>query len=322
MLEKKGIVFAAIFNETPKQLNTWKEVKNWKSFEGFLWLHLDMTDEASQEWLQQESGLGEFSTTLLLSNDTRPRIVTLKQSLIITLRGINFNPGSDPEDMVVLHMFVSENKIITLRDQKIKAIEEIILDIDNGCSFGNTSEFLIDLTSRMVGKMGDIISETEEHVDLLEGRVIDETNRSLRIDISDVRRKVIMLRRYLLPQRDVFSHLLIEKVSWINDVERNHLRATAEITAKYIDDLDSIRDRAALVQEELSNILSDHMNKMMYQLSIVATIFLPLSLLTGLLGINVAGIPGSNNEIAFWIVCGILVILSIAEYWFFRSKRK
>ena len=63
------------------------------------------------------------------------------------------------------------------------------------------------------------------------------------------------------------------------------------------------------------------MNRTMYILSIVAGIFLPLGLLTGLLGINVGGMPGTESKIAFTVVCVFLVVVAGVEYWIFRRKK-
>ena len=71
---------------------------------------------------------------------------------------------------------------------------------------------------------------------------------------------------------------------------------------RFIEDLDSARDRAAVTQEELQTRLSDQMNKTMYLLTVVATLLLPASLLTGLLGINVGGVPGVESNWAFAVV--------------------
>ena len=63
------------------------------------------------------------------------------------------------------------------------------------------------------------------------------------------------------------------------------------------------------------------MNRTMYALSVIAGIFLPLGLLTGLLGINVGGMPGVENGWAFWITCALLVVLAAAEVWLFRRLK-
>jgi zinc transporter len=97
------------------------------------------------------------------------------------------------------------------------------------------------------------------------------------------------------------------------------LRETAERTARYVEDIDAARERALISQEELNNRLAERMNRAMYTLSIVAAIFLPLGLLTGLLGINVGGIPGTENPKAFLIVTVFLVVLAIVLVGWFRK---
>jgi zinc transporter len=99
------------------------------------------------------------------------------------------------------------------------------------------------------------------------------------------------------------------------------LRETADRTTRYVEDLDAIRDRATVTQEELNARLAEQMNKTMYILSIVAGIFLPLGLLTGLLGINVGGIPGTESHWAFAIFCVLLLIVAVGQVWLFKRKK-
>ena len=90
---------------------------------------------------------------------------------------------------------------------------------------------------------------------------------------------------------------------------------------RYVEDLDTIRERAQIVKDELSNMLSDRLNKNLYILSVIAAIFLPLGFLTGLLGINIGGVPGSDNPNAFWIFnAGLLVLISL-QIWLFRKLK-
>ncbi len=98
------------------------------------------------------------------------------------------------------------------------------------------------------------------------------------------------------------------------------LREISDRTTRYVEDLDSIRDRAAVTQEELNNRIAEQMNKTMYVLSLVAGIFLPLGLLTGLLGINVGGIPGTENKWAFTIFSILLLGIAAAQVWLFKRK--
>ncbi len=87
-----------------------------------------------------------------------------------------------------------------------------------------------------------------------------------------------------------------------------------------MEDLDSARDRAAVTQEELNSRLSEAMNQKMYVVALVAAIFLPPGLLPGLLGINVGGIPGAENQLAFTLVCVLLLGLAGVQVWALRRR--
>ncbi len=90
---------------------------------------------------------------------------------------------------------------------------------------------------------------------------------------------------------------------------------------RHLEDLEAVRDRAVVTQEELVNRLSDQLNKRMYVLSIIAAIFLPLGFFTGLLGINVGGIPGAENPWAFTIFLGLLLLIVFVQLWIFKKKK-
>ena len=82
-----------------------------------------------------------------------------------------------------------------------------------------------------------------------------------------------------------------------------------------------MRERAQIVKDELSNALSNEMNRNLYQLSLITAIFLPLGFLTGLLGINVGGIPGAEVPTAFWIFCGLLSLIVGLQLAMFQRLR-
>lgn len=90
---------------------------------------------------------------------------------------------------------------------------------------------------------------------------------------------------------------------------------------RHIEELDTIRDKVILIQEELANSMSEQMNRKMYVLSIISAIFLPLTFLTGLLGINIGGIPGANNENAFLVFSLLLVIVVTIQFIIFKKKK-
>jgi zinc transporter len=107
----------------------------------------------------------------------------------------------------------------------------------------------------------------------------------------------------------------------MRESERLYIREFMERTTRIIEELDSIRDRAALLQEEIKNKISDQMNKTIYVLTIVGSIFLPLSFFTGLFGINLAGIPGAEGKFSFYIFSLIIVVLGLTELLIFKKNK-
>ena len=322
MSETEAMVFAYLLDGkgggTPK---TWLDLKDWHPEDGLLWVHLDSQNSAAQSWLQNESGLDPLVCDSLLDEGTRPRSGSSKDGLLVILRGVNCNPGQDPEDMVAIRMFFAENRIITLRYRRIMAIQDIqqALEADKGpCNAGDA---LVMVADRITDRMGDVVSDVDDRMDELEDSVLTIESYELQPQLADLRRTAISLRRYIAPQRDVLGRLIREQIPWLDDAHRAHLREITERTARYIEDVDAARERASITQEELNSRLSEKMSKTMYILSIVAAIFLPLGLLTGLLGINVGGIPGTENRWAFTLVAAGLVAIAMGlVYWFKRKK--
>jgi zinc transporter len=314
-----GLIFAYIVDgEGGGNAVDWNGISEWRPEKGLLWIHLDYSNDYAEQWLQTESKLSALSCDILTEQDTRPRFINTKEGFLLILRGVNCNPGSDPDDMVALRMSFEENRIITMRQRRVMAINDIHEAIEARSGPKNAVGFLTMVTDRIVDRMGDVVAEIDDQVDELEDSVLTAESYELRSQLAKIRRQIISLRRYIAPQRDVLTRLQNERLVWLGDKAKSHIRELSERTARFVEDLDSARDRAAITQEELNNRLSEQMNKAMYVLSIVAAIFLPLSLLTGLLGINVGGIPGAENKWAFLFVTFLLLVIAFLLIGLFR----
>ena len=297
----------------------WTAIDEWKSEQGLLWIHLDSTFSGAQSWLKEKSGLSALTCDSLLDRETRPRNTQTEDGLLVILRGVNCNPGAEPDDMVAIRMLITEQRIISMRFRFVRAVQDIRSSIEAGHGPCSPADFLVMAAERIADRMGDVVAELDDNVGELEDSVLSADSHELRSRLSDLRRTSISLRRYIAPQRDVLARLMVDRIGWLTDSHRAHLREIAERTARFVDDIDSARERASVTQEELINRLSEQMNKAMYTLSIVAAIFLPLGLLTGLLGINVGGIPGTDSPEAFLIVTLLLLILAILLVAWFRK---
>ena len=296
-------------------------VEKVRSDASITWLHLDAVHPRTREWLHRNVDyLDQLTLDALLADETRPRVSENKDGLLIILRGVNLNEDAEPEDMISIRLWIDQHRIISIRKRKLKAVQDIRTRLDEGNGPKTSADFLVMLTSRLFQRMEPVLIELDQRTDSIEEKILEAADADCRHEIIDIRKKAIMLRRYIAPQKDVLSSVRVSEMPWIDNIHRRQLHENQDRLVRYVEDLDAIRERAQIVKDELANALTDKMNKNTYVLSIVAAIFLPLGFLTGLLGINVGGMPGVDNSAAFWVVSamcvGFVIVLSVVLRWF------
>lgn len=270
------------------------------------WVHLDANLAETKLWLKKEVNyLDSIITDALLADETRPRMLEFENGALMILRGVNLNENADPEDMISIRLWIDDARIITLQRRSLKAVKDIRERLENGNGPKNAGDFITMLSDRLFSRMEPVFSDLDERLDTLEENIMERPDASERKNITHLRKQAILLRRYIAPQKDVMLHLRTAEFKWLDNTQKRRVQESLDRITRYVEDLDAIRERAQIMKDELASALADKMNKNMYILSIVAAIFLPLGFLTGLLGINVGGMPGAESDIAFWIVCAI-----------------
>ena len=309
-------------NGKAEQLNGNAIANQIKSTEHLSWVHMDANHPETKSWLEKEAEyLDPFIIEALLADETRPRMTQIDKGVLLILRGVNLNKDANPEDMVSIRLWIDEYRIISVRQRRLKAISDIDEKIKAGKIPENAGHFICMLTSRLFERMEPVLSELDELTDDVEEQVLEDVDSSLRKSIINVRKQAIIYRRYMAPQKDAIGQLRMSDIEWLQDTHRRQLQESHNHVTRYVEDLDAIRERAQIVKDELANILSDRLNKNMYVLSVIAAIFLPLGFLTGLLGINVGGIPGTESDSAFWLFSGILVAIVAVQVFIFKKLK-
>jgi zinc transporter len=286
------------------------------------WVHLNATHASAETWLASELNyLDPFVASALTADETRPRMVSVGDGAVIILRGVNTNSGADAEDMVSTRLFIDASRIISLQRRDLKAIADIQAKLESGRGPKNAGHFLTQLVARLTDRLETILTELDERVDDAEEKLIAHETNGLRQDITNIRKKAILFRRHMAPQREAISQLLMADLPWISEPQKRELRESYNHIIRYIEDLDALRERAQIVKDELVNLVADRMNKNTYVLSVIAAIFLPLGFLTGLFGINIDGMPGVNSPAAFGIFCLFLMAIVIVQIIIFRKMK-
>ena len=262
----------------------------------------------------------------LIAPETRPRCTVVQgqhgAGVIINLRGVNLHEDAEPEDMISIRIWLEENRIVSTWRRPLFAVKDLTAAMERGQGPVSPGDFTAKLALRLADRAEPVIAELNEIVDGMEDELLGEnTPPGLRHKLADVRRTAIVLRRYMFPQRDALSTLAIEDLPWLKEHDRSKLREAVDRITRLAEELEAIRERASVVQDQLMERRADAMNRNMLVLAVVAAIFLPLGLLTGLLGINVGGVPGENTSWAFWAVCGLLVAMTGFQLWLFKRLK-
>lgn len=322
-MEQGGLVKAFILDgEGGGSAISWPDIERWQAGDGtFLWLHLDYSHPYVQGWLKNRRGLDYLVIENLLAEDSRPRSTPFHDGLLMGLRGVNLNPGADPEDMVAIRLWIDGHAIISTGQRFLPSIDDMQKAIESGDGPATPGEFLARMCEFVMNRVGDVVEDFEAIFDELEEDMMTDHGRGQRQLLSNLRRQIIELRKYLAPQRDALGYIQGLKISWLQDADRLRLREVADRLFRYVEELDSIRDRSVVLHEELVSQLSEEMNKRMYMLSLVATIFMPLGFLAGLLGVNLGGIPGASGSWGFPLFCLLILVVFAVQLIYLKNKK-
>ncbi len=284
----------------------------------YRWLHFDVADPGLAGWVAEH--LPAVAAAALLQAETRPRCDQHEAGLILNLRGINLNTGAETDDMVSLRMWVTEKLIVSARVRRVFAADDLRQAMVAGTGPASTADWLAALSKSLTDRIEEASLDLDDHTSALEDELMtgEAANPAA---LMPLRRQAIRLRRYVGPQREALDRLAQTDAPLVNAAERTRLREIANRTMRSVEELDAVTQRLQALQEHVHAQRAEAMTRNGFVLSIVAAIFLPLGFLTGLFGVNVAGMPGATWPWAFATLSAGMLLIGIALYILFRHLR-
>ena len=303
---------------------TWEHAQGWQPADPaeVLWLHLDRTRPEVTEWLQSELAIPEPTAELLTSESTRPRAFRDGETLVATLRGINFNPGADPEDMVSMQLWSDGRRVVTLRRLPLQTPTDVLREIDLSRGPFDAGALITHLAEHLVHRMNAAIVDVNDEIDQLESVDPprgDEEERLVRI--AAIRRSSLALQRHMGPQHVALEAISRDAPAWFEAHDRREIGETIALLRRFLDDIDVSKESAVVLMDELRSRALARSEKTNRRLTLVATVFLPLSFLVGLFGINVGGMPWAEipgHHLGFWYVTALCFVFGVVTVWLFR----
>ncbi|NVK21767.1 MAG: zinc transporter ZntB [Kangiellaceae bacterium] len=291
---------------------------NQKNF--YQWHHINYTHSDDVKWLHEQN-IPSLAKDILLQVEHRPRYIQEEEDIILCLRGVNLNPEATPEDMITVRVYCANGVVITSCNRQSMSINDVnnLIELEKGPA--SPAKFVVALIDTLTQKIETFFEELESKLDLYEDNMdihdFELTNKNL----AKLRRQCATVKRYLAPQREALEKLYRSEISLFADQDVVELREIIDKFIRLIEDLELTRERTMLLREEFLARIAHEQNSRLYLLAIISVIFLPLTFLTGLLGMNVAGIPGTDYQSSFVIVSFICVAIGFACLFWFKRKR-
>jgi len=265
----------------------------------------------------EELGTTDIAEAVLVhleDDGTRPFLLRVEDGFVINLRAFNFSPDHPNEDMISLRCWVTDSRLVTVAKNPIRAVETLAANINDD---DTPASIWHRLVTDLIENMSVVVRELEDKADEIEDEVVDTTRSSPTTRLNQLRRTLIQTSRFLVPQREVFNSA--QKLRFPDSDESLFPFEITQDSVRYVEDLATIRDHCLLMQEEINSQNASEMNHRMLILSVAGGVFLPLTFVAGLLGMNVSGIPWATSPFAFAVVClAMVLIAAILIVWLIR----
>jgi zinc transporter len=285
-----------------------------------VWLHFDGRNEEALAWLDAQDSIPSLVRAALIAVETRPRAEILENGALINLRGLGATPEDDPDELVSIRIWAEAGRVVSVTKRTVVALDQVASRFLAGC-IRDPGDLVTAVADTITDALDPDVAALGDHVDSCERDLTATDVYRVRRQISKTRNRAIGYRRFVAPQRQALERLANAPLAWLDSDDRAHLRDAADRAARMVEELEAVRERSALIHDELTDLRSEKLEKRALGISIVAMIFLPLTFITGLLGMNVEGIPYATQRWAFWGVTGLcLLIATLISAWFIRRQ--
>ncbi|MCP1486672.1 MULTISPECIES: transporter [Pseudomonas] len=288
----------------------------------FLWLHLNLAHAACERWMKSHLQLPEEFFEALHEGSRSTRIEHVDSALLAVVNDVVFNLSSMvSSDVSTLWVCVRSKLIVSARLQPLHSVDKLRSSVKAGERFRSPSELLVHLLRDQGEVLTQIVRKTSMSVDQVEDELLSSRLSTNRAELGANRRVLVRLQRLLALEPGSLLRLLNRPPPWLQKEDVKELRKSTEEFALIINDLTALGERIKLLQEEIAANLNEQSNRTLFTLTVVTVLALPINIIAGFFGMNVGGVPLSQDPEGFWILVALVATFTvIAGRWAFRKR--
>lgn len=274
-----------------------------------VWLHFNLSDARARRWLLDATFLPEALRELWREHDGNRRVELVEDGgLLLVVNDFSYDDASDPSEVAPLWCFASQHLLITARLHPLRSADELRLQMRSHLTASSGIEVAAQLLDIRTSRVKRLANEMTDQLDNIEDRILAGKIEQQRELLGRNRRLCARLRRQFAPERSDLNRFLHRPAGPLAEADREALQSSTDALAFALEEISELYERAKLLQEELASRLAENTGRNLYVLSIVTAVMLPMTLVTGIFGMNVGGLPGLHGDHAFWWV--MLLILA------------
>ena len=285
-----------------------------------IWVHLMSNDEQAQSWLGETAGLPDYVVDVLTTTESRPRCDALGDGAFLNLRGRSNEAMTASDPLASVRIYAIAGRVYSVTRRSLTAVDDVVKSVEGG-TIADPGDLIAEFASAITEELDPEVGELGDELDDCEADLDADKVFELRRKVTKVRSTAIGYRRFVQPQRAALEKLAALPCDWLHDDDRLHLNSAADRAARMAEELEAIRERSALMHEALTDLRAEQIDSRSLLISIVALIFLPLTFLTGLYGMNVEGLPFAKEPWAFDVIGGVCIAITVGIIGYFSAKR-
>ena len=295
-----------------------------ESHRGFVWIHLNSIDQDERRWLETRAKLPPVVVETLTAMETRPRCDIFPDGAIVNLRGPSEEQLSASDPLASIRLWASRGRLISAARSPLTAVPVVRRQVERG-EILDPADLIVAFATEITAELDPLVAAFGDSLDESETSLESDSIFELRRTVNQVRARSIGYRRFLSPQRSALEKLATLDAPWLAEDDRQHLSAAADRAARMAEELEAIRERASLTHDALTDLRAEQIDNRALLISVIAMVFLPLTFVTGLYGMNVQGIWFADQPWAFDAIialCGAVALLVaiwfVRQHWFRR----
>jgi zinc transporter len=277
---------------------------------GFVWMHIEDGDPDDLATLKGQGDIPDIAANALIATETRPRCDRIEEGALVNLRGLAEVETDDSDRLVSIRLWVRQGKVNSVTRRPLAATKVVRAQMEAG-KILDPGDLVAAFAKAISTQLDPEVAALGDNLDDYESDLEPHQVYRLRTAIAKIRSDSIAYRRFVAPDRDALTTLAHLDFDWLAEEDRLHIREAADRFARMTEELEAVRERAALLHEQITDMRGEQMEARSLYISVVAFIFLPLTFITGLLGMNVEGIPYAKEPWAFWGVVGFCILIGL-----------